>query len=127
MQPLAAQVEEAVFQPHILGVFEIAEHRQRQFAGRPQHLDLGEEHLDLAGRQFRVLGAARPAAHLAVHPHHPLRAQRLGGLEGRRIGIGHALRQPVMVAQVDEQHTAVIADAMDPAGQADRLVDMAGA
>ena len=32
-----------------------------------------------------------------------------------------------MVAQVDEQHAAVVADPMDPAGQADRLVDVAGA
>jgi hypothetical protein len=34
VQLLAAQIEEAVFQPRILRVFEIAEHRQRQF-GRP--------------------------------------------------------------------------------------------
>jgi hypothetical protein len=30
-----------------------------------------------------------------------------------------------MVAQVDEQHTAMVANAMAPAGQADRLADMA--
>ena len=35
--------------------------------------------------------------------------------------------QPVMVAEIDEQHAAVIAHTMDPAGQADCLVDMAAA
>jgi hypothetical protein len=30
-----------------------------------------------------------------------------------------------MVAQVDEQHTAMVADAVAPAGQPDRLVDIA--
>ena len=30
-----------------------------------------------------------------------------------------------MVAQIDEQHAAMVADAMAPAGQADRLVDVA--
>ena len=30
-----------------------------------------------------------------------------------------------MVAQVDEQHAAVVADAVDPAGQPDMLADIA--
>jgi N-acetylglucosamine-6-phosphate deacetylase len=30
-----------------------------------------------------------------------------------------------MVAQVDEQHAAMVTDAMAPAGQPDRLADMA--
>ena len=63
--------------------------------------------------------------HLAVDPHHPLRAQLLGVLEGRRIRIDHALGQAVMVAQIDEQQPAMVADAMAPAGQAGGLVDIA--
>jgi hypothetical protein len=106
-------------------IFLLAEHRQRQFAGRPQDLDLADIKLDPAGRQFRVVGALGAAADLAVDPHHPLGAQLLGVLERRRIRIGDALSQPVMVAQVDEQHAAMIADAMAPARQANGLIDIA--
>ena len=125
VQPLAPQVEEAVLEPCFLRIFLIAEHRHRQFAGRPQHLDLGDEDLDRAGRQLGILGALRAAAHLAVDPHHPFRAQRLGDLERRAVRVGHHLRQAVMVAQVDEQHAAMVADAMAPAGQPDVLADVA--
>ena len=64
-------------------------------------------------------------AHLAVDPHHPFGAQRLGDLEGRAVGIGHHLGQAVVVAQVDEQQAAVVADAMAPAGQPHVLADVA--
>ena len=121
---LAAQVEETVLKPYVLRIFLIAEHRHRQFAGRTQHLDLADIDLDRAGRQFRIVGAGRTAAHLAVDPHHPFRAQLFGVLERRRIRVGDALGQAVMVAQVDEQHAAMVADAMAPAGQTDGLVDV---
>ena len=39
-------------------------------------------------------------------------------------GSDHALRDAVMVAQVDEQHAAVVADAVAPAGQAGDLADI---
>ena len=122
---LAPQVEEAVLEPHFLRIFLIAEHRHRQFAGRPQHLDLGDVDLDRAGRQLGIFGAGGTAAHLAVDPHHPFGAQRLGDLERRAVGIGHHLGQAVMVAQVDEQHAAMVADAVAPAGQPHVLADVA--
>ena len=125
VQVLAAQIEEAVFEPDLLRIILLAEHRHRQFGGRPQHLDLVDIDLDLAGRQFGVVGALGALAHLAVDAHHPFRAQRLGQLEGRAVGIGHHLRQPVMVAQIDEQHAAMVADAVAPARQAHRLADVA--
>ncbi len=125
MQLLAPQIEEAVFEPGLLRIFLLAEHRHRQFGGGPQHLDLVDIDLDLAGRQFGVLGAGGAPAHLAVDAHHPFRAQRLGQLERLAVGIGHHLREPVMVAQVDEQHPAMVADAMAPAGQADLFTDIA--
>ncbi len=40
VQPLAAQVEEAVLQPRFFRIFLIAEHRHRQIAGRAQHFNL---------------------------------------------------------------------------------------
>ena len=125
MQPLAAQIEEAVLEPDLLRIFLLAEHRHRQFRRGAEHLDLVDVDLDLPGRQFGILGAGRTLAHLAVDPHHPFRAQRLGQLEGRAVRVGHHLGQPIMVAQVDEQHAAVIADAVTPAGKPHVFADIA--
>ena len=121
VQLLATEVEEAVLKPYVFRIFLLAEHRQRQFGGRPQHLDLADIDFDHAGRQFRIVGAVGAAAHLAVDPHHPFRAQLLGFLERRRIRVGHALGQAVMVAQIDEQHAAMVADTMAPARKAGGL------
>ena len=74
VQGLAPQIEEAVLQPQIFRVVGLAEHRQRQLLGRRQHLDLGREQLDLAGRQVGVHGALGARAHLAVDADHPLGA-----------------------------------------------------
>ena len=124
VQPLAAQVEELIFEPDLLRIFLLAEHRHGQFGSGPEHLDVVDVHLHRAGRQVRVHGAFRPVAHLAVDAYHPLRTQRLGQLEGRRIRVGHDLGKSVMVAQIDEQHAAMVADAVAPAGEPHRLPDI---
>ena len=115
----------SVLQPCFLWIFLVAEHRHRQFASRPQNFDLADIDLDRAGRQIGVLRTAGAATHFAVDAHHPFRAQGFGDLERRAIGIGHHLGQPVMVAQIDEQHAAMVADAMAPAGQPDLGADVA--
>ena len=115
---LAPEIEEPVPEPRILRVWLIAEHRQRQIAGRPQNLDLAEVSLDEAGRHFGVFRAWRALAHLAVNADHEFRTQLLRFAESRQIRIDHALGDPVVVAQVDEQQAAVIADAVAPAGKA---------
>ena len=125
VQLLAAKVEETVLKPYIFRIFLLSEYRQRQFAGRPQHLDRADIKLDRAGRQFGIVGALRTAAHLAVDPHHPLRAKFFGIPKGRQIRIGHALRQAIMVAQIDEQHAAMVANPVAPSRQPHGLVDIA--
>ena len=125
VQRLAAQVEEAVLQPEVLGVVRLAEHRNRQLLGRREHLDLAGEHLHLARRQLRVERTLGTLAHLAVDADHPLGAHRLGGLEGGAVGVRYNLSEAVVVAQVDEQQAAVIAHAMHPAGQPDRCAYIA--
>ena len=119
MQLLAPQIEEAVAEPRVLGIGLVAEHLQRQVAGGAEHLDLADIDLDEAGRHLGVLGARRALPHVPVDPDDEFRAQRLGFCEGRRIRIDDALGDPVMVAEIDEQKAAVIADAVAPAGQAD--------
>ena len=125
VQLLAAQIEEAVFEPRLFRVGLIAEHGQRQLGRGTQHLDLAHIDFDRAGRHLGVLGAGRALAHLAVEARHPLGAQLFGLGEGGRVGIDDALRDAVMVAQVDEQHAAMVADSMTPAGKADFFADMA--
>ena len=125
VQFLATKVEETVLKPYIFRIFLLAEHRQRQLGGRPQDLDLADVDLDHAGRQFRIVGTIGAAAHLAVDPDDPFRAELFDFLERRRIRVGHALRDAVMVAQVDEQDAAMVANAMDPAREANDLADIA--
>ncbi len=124
VQRVAAQVEEAVFEADVLGIVRLAEHRQRQFLGRRQHLDLARENLDLAGRQIGVGGLGGARLDLAVDADHPFAAHGLGRLEGRRIRIGDDLGQAVVVAQVDEQQPAMVADAVHPARNADGGADV---
>ena len=125
MQLLATEVEEAVLEPDVFRIFLLAEHRQRQLGRRPEHLDLADIDFDHAGRQFRIVGTIGTAADLAVDPHHPFRAQLFGVLERRRIRVGHDLGDAVMVAQIDEQHAAMVADTMAPAGKTGGLADVA--
>ncbi len=124
---LAPEIEEAIFQALILGVFDVAKHRNREFSSSTQHFEIGHEHLDRAGGQVRVLRAGRARAHLAIHADHPFRAHLLGGLEGGAIGVHHDLRHAVMVAQIDEEHAAMVADAVAPAGEPGDGADIGGA
>ena len=116
---LAPQIKEAIPEPRILGIGLVAEHRQRQIARRPQHLDLPHVDLDEAGRHLGILGAGRALAHVAVDAHDKFRTQLLAFSESGRIRIDDALREPIMIAQIDEQQPAVVADAMAPAGEPD--------
>ncbi len=114
---LAPEIKEPVPEPCIFGIGLVAEHRQRQIAGRPQHFDLADVNLDQPRRHFGVFRPRWALANLAVDADDEFRTQLLGLAEGRRIRVDHALGQAVMVAQIDEQHAAVIADAMAPAGK----------
>src|SRR5262249_23938836 len=71
--------------------------------------------------------ALRPMAHLAVDADHRFGAQPLDGLERGRIRVGHHLGEAVVVAQVDEEHAAMVADAVDPAGEPHLAADVARA
>ncbi len=122
---LAAQIEEAILEPNLLGIVLLAEHRHRQLGGRPEHLDFADIDFDQAGRQLGVLRAGRAHPHLAVDAHHPFGAEFLDVLEGRAVRVGHHLGQAIMVAQIDEQHAAMVANAVAPAGKPHVLADVA--
>ena len=112
-------------QPQVFRIVRLAEHRDGQFLGLPTALRSRWRRASISpvGRSALVVPVG-PLAHLAVDADHPLGAHRFGRLEGGAVGIGHHLRDAVVVAQVDEQHAAVVAHAMHPARQARGFADI---
>jgi hypothetical protein len=98
------RVDEAVAEPQVLRKFLLASDLNRKdFCGGLDG-DVADAELDLAGRQLRVDGRPLARHHLSGHGHHRFRAGAVqGGEAGGALG-HHALRQTVMVAQIDEQH-----------------------
>jgi len=54
MDRLAPEIEEAVFEPHVLGIIGVAVDREGQRLGLGLQRQLGDDELDLAGRQLGV-------------------------------------------------------------------------
>ena len=116
---LAAQVEVAVAQAGVLADLagEALDLEGRRL-GVGEQLGGGDLELELAGRQLgvdRLLGAPHDRAGGAEHV---LGAQLVGELEGlaRGVRVEDELDQAGAVAQVDEDQAAVVAAAVDPAG-----------
>ena len=122
---LAPQVEIAVAQPHFLADRFVELERQR--VGAVQDREFAGHDLDLAGGQVGVDGAHGPRAHRACDTHHEFVAELLGvGEQRRSVRVAHDLHQALAIAQVDEDHAAVIAPPVHPTGYGDRLPDEAG-
>jgi hypothetical protein len=78
----------------------------------------------LAGTQMRIFRAGRPRPHTALDAQDEFGAHRFG--YGERFffrGIEHGLHHALAVAQVDENHAAVVAPAVGPAAQGDAFPD----
>ena len=52
--PLAPQIEKAVGEAHVLGIFGLGVDRKRERFGLRLHLNLGDDELNLAGVEFGV-------------------------------------------------------------------------
>ncbi len=86
-----------------------------------EHGERLSENLHPAGHHVRVHGALRALAHAALDQEHELVAHLLGDLERLSgVGVEYHLHKAFAVAQIDEDHPAVIAAPMHPAAQADR-------
>ena len=121
---VATQVDVAVLEARLLAHFLVELERQR--LGAVQHLDRGGQQLDLARGQVRVDRALGTRSHRALDPQHPFAAHALGlGEQFRGVGVEHDLQQAAAVAQVDEDHPAVVAAAVDPAGDGNGGIDEA--
>jgi hypothetical protein len=124
VQALLAQVEEPVLEAHVLRVVAFlgdleGQHVRRRLEGEFLDLDL-----DLARGQARVRGLGGARHDLAGHGDDALGARLLDRREDRARRVHHALGDAVVVPEVDEEEVAVVALAMDPAGQPDGLADL---
>ncbi len=109
-------------QPHFLA--DVIVELEGQRLGRFSTSSSRASNSILPEAQVRVGRGTRPRPHEPVHANDELAAQALGFLEHRGgIRIEHHLQQAFAVAQVDENHAAVVAPAMHPAGHRDLLAE----
>lgn len=127
VQPLAPQIEIAIFEADFLGIFILAEHRHRQFLRRRLYHDIAGAQFDFAGRQRRIHRLGRTRHHIAGDGDDRLGAQFVEHRMRRAVAVGYDLGDAIMVAQIDEQEVSVVALAVDPAGKLDRGPDIGGA
>jgi hypothetical protein len=119
---LAAQVDVAVLEAHLLAHVLVELERQR--LGPVERDELAREQLDLARREVRVRGAGRALADEPADLHHELVTELFGFVElGPVVGVEYHLQEAFPVAQVHEDDAAMIAAAVDPAGNRNLLTD----
>ena len=124
LHDIAAQIEVAVTQAHRLGQFAVVV-LERQRLRPVEDFERAGGHLHLAGRQVRILGAGRTMAHLAGDAQHIFVAHALGERERLAlVRIEHRLQQTGTIAQVDENHPAVVTATMGPTAQGHGLADV---
>ncbi len=112
-----AQIEVAVAQAQILRGVGLLLHFEGRRARDVEHAHVVRIHLDLAGGHVAVDHGVGAAHHRAAHREHELGAggARLAQrLLGHLAGMEDDLSQAAVIAQVDEDHAAVIARALHP-------------
>ena len=127
MNLLAAKVEIAVLEPDFLGIFGLARDRHRELCSRRLNLDFPGDQLDFPRRELGVQRFRRTGDHLSGDRHDRLQLEGIEQLLDGIVLIGDDLGDSVMVAQVDEEHAAMIPLPMDPAGNPDFAPDVGSA
>ena len=120
----AAKIQHAMLEAH--GLREtLLVHLEYRRERRIEDIDFSRQHLDFAARQIRIDRPGRPLADLSRDGNHVLATQPLGDLEGLGgVGIAYDLQQALAVAQVDEDHAAVVPAPVYPSAHADRLAQV---
>ncbi|MNV50358.1 hypothetical protein D3C71_1423630 [compost metagenome] len=97
-------------------------HLERRRDRGVEHVQLMAQHFDLAALELVVGRAVRSGAHQAHHLHAELVAHVFGGLEHLgTVGVAHHLHVAFAVAQVDEDHAAMVTTTVHPARQGNGL------
>ena len=118
----AAQVQHPVGQAGVLGQVLVVEQERRRDR-RVQHFQLVAQHLHLAAADAVVDGAFRTATHLAGDADAVFVAQAFRRAEGLgAVRVADDLRQALAVAQIDEDHPAMIPPPMHPPHQGHFLI-----
>ncbi len=123
LHEIAPQIEIAVGQAHLLGKPFFVE-LERQRLGAVEDFNAVGDDFHLAGAQMRIFRAGRPRAYAALDAQDEFGTHRFG--YGERFffrGVEHGLHHALAVAQVDENHAAVVAPAVGPAAQGDAFPD----
>ena len=118
-----AQVQYAMLQAHGFGQVIVVELEGRGDRG-VEDFDGVAQHFDFAAGEIGIDRAGRTRTHFAGDFEAKLVADRFrSGEHLRAVRIADDLGQAFAVAQVDENHSAVVAPAMGPAAQGDFLAD----
>ena len=124
MQVVTAEVEETVFEPHRLRRLVVPGDLERNHVGFAENLHIGCPDLDFTGGQFRVDRLGRAGDDPAVETDDGFDPPAVQSLIERALRIDDDLRDAVVVAQVDENDAAVVADAVNPPRDPDLFADL---
>jgi hypothetical protein len=121
-----SEIEEPVLEPQVLARQHVLlVHLERQRIAGGEELELARVHLDLARLELGIHRVGRARHHDASYGDHELVPQARRALEQRLaagLGMEHHLREAVAIAQVGEQHAAVVARAVQPAHERHALL-----
>ena len=120
-----AQVEVAVLQPQVLVHARVIQ-RERRHVGLVQHLQLARDDLHRPRRQPGILRTRQPRRHHPRELDHILTPQPVTRLRHLRMLLRakNHLRQTLPVAQIDEDHPAMIPPRIHPPRERDGLADV---
>ena len=124
---LPPQIEEAIAQTRFFPRLFVRGDDQRRDVGRAQKFERIDANFDRAGRQFRIHRRLIAGDHAAIDANHAFNADLFNLSQERAVGVAHALRETVAIAQIDEQQPAMIALTMNPARNPDGLTGVVGA
>ena len=119
----AAQIHVAVLQADVFGDVDVLFHGERRGARFVEDPDLRRHHFHFAGGHVGIDGLRGAERDHALDGDHVFRAHLFGALVngGVHVLVEDGLRVTGAVAHIDEDHGAVIAAAMRPSHQKDRL------
>ena len=130
LERLPAEVQVAVAEPNVFRCRAgFVERERRRLAGVQNGHGVGLD-LDAAGRKLRIFASRRTPKHRSLHEDHELGAdlpRPLHRLRVQLLGPEDDLRETVAIAQIQEENTSVVADAVGPAHQADVRAGLLGA